>query len=514
MEILSGEQMRRVDRRAIENLGIPGLELMENAGRGIADALVRDYPAASSGPVLILCGKGNNGGDGLVCARHLLTHGIRAKVLVLARLTELTGDAAANLRAADGAGIATVEVADADAWEREKSVLDAAPVVIDAILGTGVQGGARGLPAQVIEDLNRSSSTVISVDLPSGVNADSTALEGATVRADGTYTLCRPKFALVAEPAAERAGRWQVIPIGIPDEAVRAEGSNLEWIDGSSVAGLLPPRSSDSHKGTYGHLLAVAGSRDKSGAAVLVGRGALRAGVGLVTIATSVSAQGRVAVQQAELMTEPLPEIDEGAIGESAAERVLQLGMATTALAVGPGVGRAAETVAAVRKILQKMPGPTVVDADGLYGADPATLAGRIITPHPGEAARLLGSSTAEVQADRLEAARGLVRLTDAIVILKGHRSIVAAPDGRVAINSSGNPGMATAGTGDVLTGILGAFLARRLDRWDAARLAVFVHGCAGDRAARRSGQEGLIASDLVTEVAGALIGLRAAERG
>ncbi len=514
MEILSGEQMRRVDRRAIETLGIPSLELMENAGRGIADALVRDYPTASSGPVLILCGKGNNGGDGLVCARHLLTHGIRAKVLVLAGLGTLTGDAAANLRAADGAGIAIVEVSALDVWDREKTVLDDAPLVIDAMLGTGVQGGARGLPAKVIEDLNASSSTVVSVDLPSGADADSPALEGATVRADGTYTLCRPKIALIAGPAAERAGRWRVIPIGIPDEAVQAEGSILEWIDRSSMAGLLPARSADSHKGTYGHLLAVAGSRDKSGAAVLVGRGALRAGAGLVTVATAVSAQARVAVQQAELMTEPLAEIDEGALAESAADRVLKLATATTAVAIGPGLGRAEETVAAVRRILEATPGPVVVDADGLYRADPATLAGRIITPHPGEAARLLGASTAEVQADRLEAARGLVRLTDAIVILKGHRSIVAAPDGKLAINSNGNPGMATAGTGDVLTGILGAFLARGLERWDAARLAVFVHGRAGDRASRRSGHEGLIASDLVTEVAGSLVELAAAERG
>jgi NAD(P)H-hydrate epimerase len=503
MEILTGEQMRRVDRRAIEVLGIRSLDLMESAGRGVARTLVEHYPDAPSRGVIVLCGKGNNGGDGFVAARRLLERGIRPTVIALARADEIKGDAAANLSRAREAGLEIHEAADEAAWALLRDGLRPGILVVDAILGTGVRGGAQGLAARVIEDLNASGARVVSVDLPSGLNADTAELEGLAVRAERTYTLCRPKLALVAGPAAALAGELTVVPIGIPDEAVRAEAPLAEWIEPTGLAGLVQSRPADAHKGTYGHLLAVAGSKGKPGAAVLVARGALRSGVGLVTVATPEAARPTVAAQQAEVMVEGLPATARGQLGRRAVTPALRLARERDALAVGPGLGLGVETSAFVVSVLRRAGRPAVVDADGLNALARGEALrfleqGLVLTPHPGEAARLLGSTAAEVQRDRLGAARQLSELSRAVVALKGHRTVVASPEGRIAVNSTGNPGMATAGTGDVLTGIVGSFLARGLSPWDAARLAVFVHGAAGDRAAALRGQEGLIASDLL----------------
>jgi NAD(P)H-hydrate epimerase len=515
MEILTGEQMRRVDRRAIRELGIPSLSLMESAGGAVAGALLEDHPEARTGGVVVLCGKGNNGGDGLVVARHLARAGVRVDVLLLGDPERISEDAAANYGAAREAGIHPLIVGDAADWEKVSDRLDGASLVVDALLGTGVRGGARGLIARAIEELNGRDRVVVSIDLPSGLDADASTVDGTAVRATTTYTLCRPKPALVLEPAAALAGRWRVLSIGIPDAAVEAEGASLEWLDAQAARPLLPPRQIDSHKGRYGHLLAVAGSRGKSGAAVLLARAALRAGAGLVTVATPDSALESVAQQQAEVMTEPLPETKSKALSRIAGGRALELLGARDALAVGPGLGTAAGTRHAVVALVAGRRAPAVVDADGLNAF---ALGGRhtmdrlragrhplVLTPHPGEAGRLVGRSVARVQADRPATALRLARRTRAVVVLKGHRTLIAHPDGRLAINASGNPGMASAGTGDALTGIVGGFLARGWSAWDAARLAVFVHGDAGDRAAGRLGQEGLIASDLIDELPAAL---------
>ncbi len=512
MEILTGEQMRRVDRRAIDELGIPGLQLMEAAGRGVAERLLAEYPEARASPLLVLCGKGNNGGDGLVAARWIARAGAAPRLFLVGRASELQGDAAASYRAARAEGLEVREVADESDLPEIRGWLARSPIVLDALLGTGVRGGARGLVATIVEDLNRSAARVVALDLPSGVDADSAQLAGPAVRAARTYTLCRPKLPLVLGAGAGLAGRWSVIPIGIPDDAVRAEAVDLEWLDAETASRLLPVRPAGSHKGDYGHLLAVAGSRAKSGAAVLLARGALRCGVGLITVAAPVSAQERIAVQQAEVMTEPLPESAGGCLARDAVEVVAALASGRDALALGPGLGAEPDTCEAVRRIVERSAVPTVVDADGLNALAPlggrtavVRATERVLTPHPGEAGRLLGRTADEVQRDRLAAARGLARESGAVVVLKGQRSIVAAPDGRAAINSSGNAGMATAGTGDVLTGGVGAFLARGLGAFDAARLAVFVHGDAGDRAARELGQDGMIASDLVDRLPAAL---------
>jgi len=509
MEILTGEQMRRIDRRAIEESGIPGLRLMEAAGRGVAERILADYPDARDGPIVILCGKGNNGGDGLVVARRLALAGIAPRVFLLARAEDVAGDAAANLDSVRQAGIEVHEIPDGADCAELFDLLGQRPLVVDALLGTGVRGGARGLVAKVIDEVNRHGSRVVAIDLPSGVDGDSSRVRGPSILADHTYTLCRPKLPLVFSPAAERSASWSVVPIGIPEEAIRLEAPDLEWLDADAASELLPARHVADHKGDLGHVLAIAGAAGKSGAAVLLSRGALRCGVGLMTVATAESVSALVAVQQAEIMTETLPETDDGGLAGEAGARALSLADTRDALAVGPGLGTGVSTRAVVCEILKGAKTPMVLDADGLNAiaplaadgplrdaADPREL---VLTPHPGEAARLLSCTAAEIQADRLAAVRELARRSGAVVVLKGYRTLVARPtDGRTAANASGNPGMATGGTGDVLTGAIAAFLARGLTAWDAARLAVFVHGAAGDRAAAELGPDGMIASDLV----------------
>ena len=511
MEVLTGQQMRNVDRRAIAEMGIDGLLLMESAGQGVATALLEDYSGEMARGLLIVCGKGNNGGDGFVVGRHLARFGHVPRILLLARAEELRGDAEVNIRAARASGLEIEELADEAAWDASRSAIDESGLILDAILGTGIKGGARGLAARAIQDLNASAVPVVALDIPSGLDADSTEVPGVAVGAEHTYTLCRPKLPIVIGAAATHTATWSVIPIGIPDDAVEREQVEIEWLDATAVRGLLPERDPESHKGTFGHLLAVAGSRGKSGAAALVGLAALRSGVGLMTVAVPGESLQSVASLQAEIMTEPLAETSGGNLARGAASRALRLLRDRDALAVGPGLGTSTETRQAVLSLLARRSCPAVADADALNAVagekkiTPALLASRrlpiVITPHPGEAARLLRSTTAKIQTDRLDAVRRLTRRTGAVVVLKGHRTLVGNPAGRIAVNSSGNPGMATAGTGDVLTGMIGAFLARGLDAWDAARLAVFVHGDAGDRAASEMGLDGLIAGDVVSKI-------------
>jgi NAD(P)H-hydrate epimerase len=436
--------------------------------------------------------------------------GADVRVVLAARAADLAGDAAGSLARARQDGVPIDEAADERAWEGVDLGAGRETIVVDALLGTGVTGGARGVVARAVEAINSSGATVVAVDLPSGVDADTGILPGVSVRAHRTYTLCRPKACLVLEPAASHAGSWRTIDIGIPAEAVAAESAALTWFDAAEAVRLLPYRPADAHKGTMGHLLVVAGSRGKSGAAVLVGRAALRSGAGLVTVATPRSVQGMVAAGAAELMTEPLRDSRRGGLVREAVSEVRSLLSGRDALAIGPGVGTDAGTRAAVVAILAKPGVACVVDADALNAL--AERRGRswparrgepaiVLTPHPGEAARLLASTATAVQADRLGAARRLATSMGTVVVLKGRRSIVAHPDGRASFNATGNPGMATGGTGDALTGIVGALLARGLTAFDAARLGTYLHGAAGDRAAEALGPEGMIAGDLIEQL-------------
>ncbi len=513
MKILTGEQMRAADKHAIDVLGIPSLDLMEAAGAGIADELLRGVPDLAERTVAVVCGKGNNGGDGLVIARHLAVARVPVYAVVLAEPDELSADAAVNLERARQESMDLECIADELGWERCLERIPERALVIDALLGTGIRGAVRGLTGRVIQDLTRKGFDVVSVDLPSGLDADSHQVLGPAIRAHTTFTLCRPKPALIFEPAALQAGEWHAIPIGIPDELVDMQDSKMIWQDAESVRGLLPTRNLDAHKGKFGHVLVVAGSPGRAGAAVLSARGALRGGAGLVTVACPASIRGEIAVQQAEVMTEPLLESSEGWLSAGSAARVQDLLGQRDTLAIGPGLGTDADTAKAVRLLAVAARRAAVIDADGLNALDPESLltlrdaaAPRILTPHPGEAARLLGVTSREIQADRLGAVRNLAERSGAVVILKGHRTLIAKTDGSVAVNTSGNPGMATAGSGDVLTGILAALLARGLEPFDAARLGVFLHGDAGDRAAARLGQDAMTASDLLDDLPAAFM--------
>lgn len=519
MEVLNATQMRLADAYAIDTLGIPSLTLMEAAGRGCADALLEDCPEVRHDGVTILCGKGNNGGDGLVIARRLREHDVAVRVVSLANPDDLSPDAATQLGLARTRGIAVVHAPDAAAWERHRdAVLGGRPWVVDAILGTGVRGGARGLAAEAIADLHAAEARVVSVDLPSGMDADRADVprDALVVRAARTYTLCRPKLPLVAGGTDAHCGTWRVVPIGIPDAAVAAAGSDVGWTDADAAGALVRRRAPGDHKGTFGHLLVVAGSLGTSGAATLAATAALRSGAGLVTVAAPEPARTEVAIGRPEAMTARLPDL-RGRFGAPSTETAIAqlLSSGPDALAIGPGIGRGPGSDRAVRAVLRSTTAPAVVDADALNVSSP--LAGplappdgapRVLTPHPGEAGRLLECTVAAVQADRMAAAREIASRADAVVVLKGHRSVVARPDGAVAFNSSGNPGLATAGAGDVLTGVVGAALAAGMPPWDAARFGTYVHGVAGDLASAAIGAAGSIAGDVARRLPEAIAAL------
>ncbi len=506
LPVFSVAEMRALDRRAIAELGIAGATLMENAGRGAARAITR----AASGlgvprrgaRVVVVCGKGGNGGDGFVVARHLKRAGHRVEVFLAAPVGELAGDPAAKYREAVRAGIRPRVIEDAAALS---PALARADLVVDALLGTGARGAPAPLVARAIELMNHRAGEcpVVALDIPSGLSGDGETPDGPVVRAALTTTFAGLKRGLVSGRGPEHTGRVEVVDIGIPSREV-GRGISTFLVERSDVAPFFPPRPRDAHKGTYGHVLLLAGSVGKTGAAALAARAAMRAGAGLVTVATPASAQPVVASLILEAMSLPLPETDARTVALAAASRLVEEAARCDAVALGPGLGLHADTLALVRDLTRVLDRPAVLDADALN-----SLAGhlevlraargpRVLTPHPGEMARLLGVKTDDVQRDRIGVARQFAAAHGVHLVLKGATSVVASPDGRVLLNPTGNPGMASGGAGDVLTGILGAFLARGLAPGDALASAVWLHGMAGDVAASCTGMEALVASDLI----------------
>lgn len=497
--------MRRLDQRAITALGIPGATLMENAGRAAAGAIVEHLTVAGLRPVrgarvVIVCGRGGNGGDGFVVARWLRRRGARVSVLLAAPVREITGDPALKLAELRRAGATPRFVEDAAAVA---GPLARADLIVDALLGTGTRGPATGLVAELIGRINESGRPVAALDVPSGMPSDGGAPPGPAVRAALTITFAGLKRGLVMGPGVELAGAVRVVPIGIPPAEV-PRGITTFLLEREDVARHFPPRAFEAHKGSYGHLLIVAGSLGKTGAAALAARAAMRSGAGLVTVATPASQQPVVAGLILEAMSAPLPETASRTIALEAREAILELAESREAVALGPGLGLEAETQEAVRTLARDLRIPLVVDADALtaLGGHLDVLSGapaaRCLTPHPGEMARMLGVPIADVQRDRVASARAFASSHGVHVVLKGARSVIGVPDGRVFVNPTGNPGMASGGTGDVLTGMVGAFLARGIEPGAALSAAVYLHGSAGDIAAERVGHEGLIASDLV----------------
>src|SRR5262245_33669555 len=514
LPVFTGEEMRRLDQRAIQELGIPGATLMENAGRGAARVIVESLPDLGVGAhVAIVCGRGGNGGDGFVVARLLAEQGVHVSVWLATPPDEVRGDAAGKLEALAAAGIPPAQVTGDPAVA---AALGRANLVVDALLGTGSRGAPEATVARLIELINAAGRPIVALDIPSGLPADGGAPPGPVVRASLTATFAGLKRGLVVPPGLDYAGKVSVVDIGIPPDELR-RGVTTFLLDAKDVASHLAPRARTAHKGTYGHLLIIAGSLGKTGAAALAARAAMRSGAGLVTVATAASQQPVVAGLLLEAMTEALPETGSHSVSLKALDTLSELAAARNAVAIGPGLGLDAETQALVRELTRTLARPMILDADALtaVAGHLAVLDGaagpRCLTPHPGEMARLLGTTVADVERDRLEVARRLAVARNVSVVLKGAASVIAVPSGEVYINPTGNPGLASGGTGDVLTGMVGAFLARGLPPPAALHCAVYLHGRAGDLAAARVGQEALIASDVIDALAQALVGLQSA---
>ena len=517
MKILTAEQMREADRRTIDELGIPGVVLMENAGRAVVSELLQRYQHLAPGPVLILCGKGNNGGDGLVVARTLLQHGWQVTTVLLADEAAVGGDARLYLDILQRLGPQLEFAADLTGVESILARFPQPALIVDALFGTGLSSSISGLHAFVIAWMNRSLAPKIAIDIPSGLDATSGAILGSAVCADLTVTLAAAKLGQIIYPGVACCGELVVAEIGIPQALLDELAAGI-LLDDNEVRQLLPLRPEAGHKGTFGHLLLVAGSRGKSGAAVLAAEAALRAGAGLVTVAAPASLQTTLAIKLTEAMTAPLDEVD-GALAGAALAQIVALWQDKKVLALGPGLGRSAVTAALVRQVIQDCPLPLVLDADALFAlaGHGGVLAARpvgttILTPHPGEMAYLLGVSIAEIEADRVGTARRFAEEHGVVLVLKGARTIIAAPDGGILINPTGHAGMATGGMGDLLTGIIAALLCQGAPPLAAAAAAVWLHGRSGDRLRPRIGDAGLLASDLLAEIPGARGEVLAAE--
>ena len=513
MRILNAAQMRDADRHTIEEIGIASLVLMENAGRQVVAAIEAAFESRLDGRVAVLCGRGNNGGDGFVVARTLIQRGIDTAVFVIGSVADIRGDARTNLEILGRLGLTVVEVNDEQAWELHFSEIARCSLIVDAIFGTGLRSAVGGMLETVIADVNAAEIPIVSVDLPSGMSADTPNLVGDCIDASLTVTLAAPKLPLVLPPGEAYAGDVVIADIGIPHEVIDSlEGPHVELLTPEQLRGLVAPRAADSHKGDFGRLTLVAGSTGKTGAAYLAAMAALRSGAGLVTVATPASCLPVIASMGPTFMTLDLPE-DGGMVRVAAVDRVLE--QTHDVVACGPGLGRSANVAEFVRQLLDRATCPLVLDADAItvLADDPGRLTGSeerdvIITPHPGEMARLIGASVSDVQANRLQVATDFATTHRVHVVLKGHRTVIATPEGRVFINPTGNAGMATGGTGDVLTGMIAAWLAQLLDAEAACRLAVFLHGAAGDLAEGREGQSAMVATDLLDYLGEALTAL------
>ena len=512
MKVVSGETMRKIDRRAIEEFGIPGLTLMENAGRGCAEAIVDRYATCPEPRAVIVAGKGNNGGDGYVIARLLKECGWQVETFVLARREEIRGDARTNLDRLTEMPIAFCT--EEGSLERCGPALREATVIVDALLGTGLKSNVAALYAEIIGMINHTGKPVVAVDIPSGIDAASGMVLGCAVKADMTVTFALTKYGHILYPGAEYTGRLRIVDIGIPAE-ITASATGDEFLDGGAVKPLLKRRSRSAHKGSSGHCLIVAGSTGKSGAAAMSANSAVRAGAGLVTLAAPASLNPVLEVKTTEAMTLPLPDEGTGFLGNAARESIMEALPGKTVVAMGPGIDRHSETAQLIRELAASIELPLVIDADGLnaLAEDPGLLLRKksdivILTPHPGEMGRLAGLSTAQVELDRIGVARAFAVKFGVYLILKGARTIIATPDGTVAINGSGNPGMASGGMGDVLTGVLAAFIAQGYDPFTACKLGVFIHGHAADLVADEKGEIGISAMDVQERLPYAIKGL------
>jgi len=511
MKIVTAAEMREIDRITTERFGVPSLTLMENAGTAVAEFVISRYPSAER--IGVICGKGNNGGDGFVAARRLHGAGKGVRIILLAEPSQLRGDAAEMFGRLPIAPV-ILRSNDELKGEHAQAVFES-ELLLDAVLGSGFKPPVSGLYAEAIKLMNASSAPVIAIDMPSGADADVMGEQiGTVARAAAVVTFTAPRSAHVFGRLTD--GPTLIAPIGSPDEAI-VSSLQLDLITPRDIAPLIGPRPLAANKGNFGHVLVIGGSTGKAGSVAMAGMAALRTGAGLSTVATPKSVLPTVAGFHPEVMTEPLDETDAGTISTRASELMNALIKDVTVLAVGPGISRNPETSEFVRSLVTKCKTPMVLDADGLNAFEGRTeeLTGKgralVITPHPGEMARLAASTIAAVQRDRINVARTFAREHELIVVLKGHRTLIAEPDGMVWVNTTGNPGMATGGTGDILTGMVAGFIAQNPEHIsEAVVAAVHLHGLAGDVACESMGEHSLVATDLLKALPGAFRRVRA----
>jgi ADP-dependent NAD(P)H-hydrate dehydratase / NAD(P)H-hydrate epimerase len=523
MKVLTAEEMREVDRLTTERYAIPSLQLMEAAGTQVADACRSWISSTSNEPrhVAVLCGKGNNGGDGLVAARHLQSLGAKVKVYLFSEPRDLRGDAATNLQRWTTTGNNVISITDEPAWQTAWPEIAKTDILLDAIFGTGFRGALTGVIAKAIRTINCYSrdataarpALILAVDTPSGLPSDGQPADGPVLHAHKTVTFTAPKPGQLVSRDSAAVGTLEVVGIGSPASLIEEIGRGpLRWLEPQEFANLPLVRSVDSHKGLYGHALVVAGSLGKSGAAVMAGYAALRAGAGLVTVATPDVVLPIVASSHPELMTEPLAATPQGtaSLQNLTQQRFERIEESKNVLALGPGLGLQPETQDFIRKVARQTELPVILDADGLnaFAGNADSLRDRktkflAISPHPGEMARLVKTATKDIQADRVKIAQDAARRWNAHVILKGSHTIIASPDGQVFVNTSGNPGLAKGGSGDVLTGVLAAMTAQfKTDDWARVlALGVYLHGKAAEYATKNTDESGLLATEVAAGV-------------
>ena len=521
MKVVTAAEMRRIDQDTIEGIGIPGIVLMETAGSAIVRAIKRHYPTCQR--IGIFAGKGNNGGDGIVIARQLAHVGRDVRIFLVSPPDSFTGEAHINLQIAKRLGLQIEEILTDTGFYGTgdaPTTLASCELLVDAIFGTGLRGAVRSPIASVINAINSLPIPVLSVDLPSGLDADTGHPLGTCVQADRTVTIGLPKRGLLMHPGAELAGKLEVVDIGFPQQVVDAQNIKVNWTTATQASQWVPPRPPASHKGSYGRVLVVAGSTGMTGAAALASEAALRAGAGLVTLATPKHLNPILEGLLPEVMTLPLPETEAGSLAVSATSAILEFAEKTkSVLAIGPGLSQHPETVSLVHQLIrenreQELGLRMVIDADGLNALSQnrniLSLLDRetVLTPHPGEMARLTGASVSTLEKDRIHTTQQFASEHSLTLVFKGAPTVSADANGDAWINSTGNPGMATGGMGDVLTGVIAGLMAQGIASETAAALGVYLHGLAGDIAAEALGRHGLIASDVLKAVPQAIASL------
>jgi hydroxyethylthiazole kinase-like uncharacterized protein yjeF len=496
MKLCTAEEMQAIDSAAIDEYGLPGMVLMENAGLRVLE-VVEEFASRDS-RITIICGRGNNGGDGFVVARHLFNRGANVQALLLAEAAGVRGDAEANFAIARHAGVPIIEAPSPRVLNRAAAEAD---ILVDGILGTGAKGVVRGPALMAIRATRRCPGRIIAIDIPSGVSGNDGSILGEAVRADVTVTFAVPKVGLYTYPGRAYCGDIRIADIGIPRALLEDERLKTSLTTASDAAAMLPARDPATHKGDCGRIVILGGSPGLTGAPTLAAQGALRAGAGLVTVGCAAGLNPILEVKLTEAMTHPLPETEAATLGEASVDEALALAESADAVALGPGLGRDPEAQQFAREIARRCRKPLIIDADALFALDLKLNRPRgcptILTPHPGEMARLRGSSVEEVQRDRLGCARSAAKATGAVVVLKGAGTVIAAPDGEAWLNPSGSSALATGGTGDVLSGVIGAFLAGGAQPLAAAVAGVYYHGAAGDLAAKRLSERAVIAGDV-----------------